>query len=72
MDRREFLKKFVALSSASLIINGCTQPQNPSTNKRFEDIVPNTTKNIPPKKVEESMPVAVYGPPSYFEGSQNE
>ena len=65
MDRREFLKKFVALSSASLLIDGCTKLQDSSTDKKIKDITSNPPNNtITPKKIEESsMPVAVYGPP---------
>jgi hypothetical protein len=69
MDRREFLKKFVALSSASLVISSCTNPKPLSTPNSSSKIHPNISNlnqeepitPIPPPK--KSVPLAVYGPP---------
>lgn len=66
MNRREFLEKFIALSSASLILTGCTGKQAPeiydnevyNQNVKFKDIISE------PKR---DRPVAVYGPPPIYE-----
>ena len=62
MNRREFLEKFVALSSASLILSGCvakeqrvTYPESNNGNPKFKDIISDSNGG--------DQAVPVYGPP---------
>ena len=47
MERREFLKKFVALSSVSLVMGGCMQPKKDAVakKKKIKDSVTNKIKD---------------------------
>ena len=61
MNRREFLEKFVALSSASLILSGCMPkeenipyPETNDENVKFKDIISESNGD---------RAVPVYGPP---------
>lgn len=65
MNRREFLEKFVALSSISLILAGCVgkeehvvYPEANNKNVKFKDIISE------PKR---DQPMAVYGPPPVYD-----
>jgi len=59
MKRREFLEKFVALSSVSLILAGCVGKQEQvidnNKNVKFRDIISDSNGN---------RPMPIYGSPS--------
>jgi len=59
MNRREFLEKFVALSSVSLILAGCVGKQEQvidnNKNVKFRDIISDSNGN---------RPMPIYGSPS--------
>ncbi len=59
MNRREFLEKFVALSSISLVLTGCSQTGYVEDN--FNDSPPLKKKKF--KDIISDEPMAVYGPP---------
>jgi hypothetical protein len=76
MNKRKFLEKFVALSSASLVVAGCATTQNSSTlgaikNPNASQSIDSTKKHpyppISPVVVrpipKDDLPVPVYGPP---------
>ncbi|SFV63330.1 hypothetical protein MNB_SV-14-745 [hydrothermal vent metagenome] len=72
MNKRKFLEKFVALSSASLVVAGCATTQNSHRLGAIKKT--NTSQNINVTKshpsppvvkpiIKDDQPVAVYGPP---------
>ena len=76
MDRREFLKNFVALSSASVLIAGCVKPLQKESipKKKIKESLPDSSKKdavkkettiVPKDSIKENndVPLAVYGPP---------
>ncbi len=64
MNRREFLEKFVALSSISLVLAGCSRTgyADNGVNDGFDDSPP-LTKKKKFKDIISDEPMAVYGPP---------
>jgi len=59
MDRREFLKKFVALSSTSLIISSCAEPKQSEVvdKKNVKKVLSSDSKN----QVKPKLPATIDG-----------